>query len=77
PEARLANALDKLEVQIQHNLADFSTWTPVEYGLVYTKMDQLTAYDPFLDALCQQIKGEAESKMVENGVDVEAVKNNL
>src|SRR5215469_5454678 len=30
-EAKFANALDNLEVQIQHNLADFQTWEPIEY----------------------------------------------
>lgn len=77
PEAKLAKALDNLEVQIQHNLADFSSWEPIEYGLAYNKIDPFTAYDPFLDALCQQVKSDAESKMIENGVDVEQVKNNL
>jgi putative hydrolase of HD superfamily len=37
PEARLARALDHLEVQVQHNLADIATWEPIEYDLVYTK----------------------------------------
>ena len=36
-EARLAKALDKLEVLIQHNEADISTWDPEEYefSLIY------------------------------------------
>ena len=39
PEARFAGALDHLEVQAQHNLAELSTWEPAEHDLVYTKMD--------------------------------------
>lgn len=39
PEAKLYKALDKLEVLIQHDEADLSTWLPLEYDLqlVYGK----------------------------------------
>lgn len=74
PEARFARALDHLEVQIQHNLADMATWEPVEYALVYTKMDAPCAHDPFLAALSQAVKAQAEAKMRAAGIDVEAVK---
>jgi putative hydrolase of HD superfamily len=76
-EARLASALDHLEVQIQHNLADLKTWTPVEYDLVYTKMDAACAHDPFLAALCDAVKAQAEAKMRAGGIDVDAVKRRL
>ena len=49
-EARFVKALDNLEVQIQHNLADFATWEPVEYDLVYNKMDRTCAHEPYLSA---------------------------
>jgi putative hydrolase of HD superfamily len=74
PEARFAKALDNLEVQIQHNLADLSTWEEVEYELVFTKMDQYCAHDGFLRDLCDAVKAEAEQKMAEAGIDVKAVK---
>lgn len=74
PEARLARAIDHLEVQIQHNLADIATWEPVEYALVYTKMDAPCAHDPFLAALCQAVKAQAEAKMRAAGIDVAAVR---
>lgn len=77
PEARFASALDHLEVQIQHNAADLGTWEPVEYGLVYTKMDAACAVDPFLAALCEAVKDDAEAKMAAGGVDVEAVRARL
>ena len=48
PEAKLVQALDHLEVQMQHNLADLGTWEEVEYDLVYTKMDRHCAHDRFL-----------------------------
>lgn len=68
PEARFAGALDNLEVQIQHNLADFSTWTDAEYALIYDKIERPCAYDPFLTALCKAIQAEAEAKLRAGGI---------
>jgi 5'-deoxynucleotidase YfbR-like HD superfamily hydrolase len=76
-EARFATALDHLEVQIQHNLAGMESWTPIEYDLVYTKMDRHCAFDPFLAALCEGVKQQAEAKMRAAGIDVDAVKRGL
>ncbi|WP_119417760.1 HD domain-containing protein [Desertibaculum subflavum] len=73
-EARFAGALDHLEVQIQHNLADLATWEPVEHGLVYSKMDGPCGVDPFLAVLCEAVKARAEAKLRAGGVDVAAVK---
>lgn len=77
PEARFAGALDHLEVQIQHNLADIETWTPIEYDLVYTKMDQACAHDGFIAALCRAVKDDSEAKMRTAGIDVDGVKQRL
>jgi putative hydrolases of HD superfamily len=74
PEARFARALDHLEVQVQHNLADFATWEPGEHDLVYTKMDDRCAHDPLLMALCAGIRARAEAKMRDGGVDVNALR---
>jgi HD domain-containing protein len=68
-EARFATALDHLEVQVQHNLADFATWEPIEYDLVYSKMDGPCAVDPFLAAFCAAVKEQAERKMRGAGID--------
>jgi putative hydrolases of HD superfamily len=76
-EARFATALDHLEVQVQHNLADFSTWEPIEYDLVYTKMDGPCAVDPFLAAFCGAVKEQAERKMAAGGIDPAAIKRRL
>jgi putative hydrolase of HD superfamily len=76
-EARFATALDHLEVQVQHNLADFSTWEPVEYDLVYTKMDGPCAIDPFLAAFCAAVKQQAERKMAAGGINPAAVRQRL
>ena len=67
-ESRFAGALDNLEVQIQHNLADFSTWTDAEYALIYDKIERPCAYDPFLTAICKAIQAEAEAKLRAGGI---------
>lgn len=74
PESRFVRALDHLEVQLQHNLADLSTWEPIEHGLVYTKMDDRCAHDGFLRGLLTGIRSTAETKMRMGGVDVDAVR---
>ena len=76
-EAKFAGALDHLEVQAQHNLADIRTWTPIEYDLVYTKMDRACAHDPFLAAFCDAVKEQSEVKMRAAGIDVDEVKRRL
>ena len=76
-EARFARALDHLEVQFQHNLADFSTWEEVEYGLVYTKMDTSCAHDPFLKSFAHALRVRAEAKMEANGIDTARVKRQV
>lgn len=76
-EARFATALDHLEVQIQHNLADFASWEPIEYDLVYTKMDRPCAGDAFLAAFCNSVKAQAEQKMRAGGIDPAAIRSRL
>ena len=72
-EAKFAKALDNLEVQVQHNLADLATWEEVEYDLVYTKMDRHCAHDAFLQALCTAVKDQAGKKLRAAGLDPEAI----
>ncbi|HET6768618.1 MAG TPA: HD domain-containing protein [Chitinophagaceae bacterium] len=73
-EAKVANALDKLEVQLQHNHADFSTWEEIEYDMSYM-MDKHVLFDETLFELKRQIEFEAEQKMKKGGVDVDSVKS--
>lgn len=73
-EAKCARALDGLEAQIQHNIAPIGTWEPREYGFVYTKMDSLCRYDSTLSAVCEAIKRVAENKMIDAGIDTDAIK---
>ncbi|MFA4834275.1 MAG: HD domain-containing protein [Patescibacteria group bacterium] len=48
PEAKLAKAIDKLEVLIQHNEADISTWIPKEYELNLTHGLEYNKYNDFI-----------------------------
>jgi putative hydrolase of HD superfamily len=77
PESKFVRAPDHLEVQVQHNLADISTWEPVEHALVYTKMDDRCAHDAFLRQLLAGVRATAEAKMREGGVDVDAVRSQI
>jgi len=75
-EAKVANALDKLEVQLQHNHADFSTWEEIEYDMSYM-MDKHVLFDPILLELKNQIEKEAEDKMQSNGVDTTSIRKRV
>jgi putative hydrolase of HD superfamily len=66
-EAKVANALDKLEVQIQHNEADIKTWIPVEYDLIYSRR-KYTMFDSTLDELRKIIELESEKKLTSAGI---------
>lgn len=72
-EALVANALDKLEVQLQHNHADLSTWEPLEYDMSFM-MDKHVAFDPTLTALKDEIESQAEEKMKQQGIDTQSIK---
>lgn len=72
-EAKVANALDKLEVQLQHNHADLSTWEEIEYDMTYM-MDRHVVFDETLFELKRQIETAAEQKMQFGGIDTELVK---
>lgn len=61
-EAKVANALDKLEAQIQHNEADIKTWLPIEYDMSYM-LGRHTSFSPVLDQLKDVIEEEADKKI--------------
>ncbi|MEO6723394.1 MAG: HD domain-containing protein [Ferruginibacter sp.] len=75
-ESKVANALDKLEVQLQHNHADFSTWETIEYDMCYM-MDKHVLFDETLFELKKQIEEAAEQKMKFAGVDTDLVKQRV
>ena len=66
-ESKIANALDKLEVQLQHNHADFSTWEE-EYEMSFM-MDKHVLFDETLSKLKRQIENAAEEQMKSAGVN--------
>lgn len=73
-EAKFARAIDKLEVQHQHNLAALETWTEQEFGLVYTKMDRECAHDAALRTLLATVRSRAERKLRDGGLDPAEIK---
>ena len=75
-ESKVANALDKLEVQLQHNHADFSTWEELEYDMTFM-MDKHVVFEPTLFELKAQIEEEADNKMKSNGIDTAVVKQRV
>lgn len=75
-EAKVANAIDKLEVQLQHNDADITTWEEIEYEMSYM-MSKHTSFDETMNLLKEMIESQAEEKMVEAGIDVIEVKRRL
>jgi putative hydrolase of HD superfamily len=75
-EAKVANAFDKLEVQLQHNDADISTWEEIEYDLSYM-MDRHVTFDKTLQQLKDLIESEADEKMQLAGIDTEQVKQRV
>nr|WP_315193524.1 HD domain-containing protein [uncultured Flavobacterium sp.] len=75
-EAKVANALDKLEVQLQHNHADFSTWEEIEYDMTFM-MDKHVIFDSTLFELKTQIVNQATEKMQSNGIDTDMIKQRV
>ena len=66
-EAKVANALDKLEAQQQHNEADLATWLPVEHEMTFM-LGRHTDFDPVLSALKDLIEAEGEKKLLRAGI---------
>ena len=71
-EAKVANALDKLEVKIQHNRADIDTWLPIEHKMTF-QVAKHTNFDSFLSKL-QKSLSKMVKKLLAAGIDVEACK---
>jgi putative hydrolases of HD superfamily len=62
-EAKVANALDKLEAQIQHNEADISTWLEIEKEMLYM-MQKHVDFNEFLTVFKEVIVEEGASKII-------------
>ncbi|MFE8702872.1 HD domain-containing protein [Cytobacillus sp. FJAT-54145] len=75
-ESKVANALDKLEAQIQHNEADLSSWIDIEYKMSFM-MDRYVEFDPTLKQFKDLIEEDAEHKLTHAGIDVVDLKNTI
>ncbi|WP_223702471.1 HD domain-containing protein [Sutcliffiella deserti] len=75
-EAKVANALDKLEAQIQHNEADITTWIEIEQDMCFL-MDKHVSFDTFFLELKNAIEHHAQQKLAEAGFNVEEIKTRV
>ncbi len=75
-EAKVVNALDKLEAQIQQNWADLDTWTPIEHKMVFM-LGQYTDFDPVLEQLKDLVEAEGERKLQQANIDTEPLKKSV
>ncbi len=75
-EAKVANALDKLEAQIQHNEADISTWLEIEHKMSFM-LDKHVGFDETLQVLKDIIEEEADIKLNEAGIDTKRMKEKV
>jgi putative hydrolases of HD superfamily len=75
-ESKVANALDKLEAQIQHNEADISTWLEIEHQMSFL-MDKHVEFEPILQQFKELIETEAEIKLRKAGFNVEKIKDSV
>ncbi|MGH2623213.1 MAG: HD domain-containing protein, partial [Sphingobacterium sp.] len=72
-EAKVANAIDKLEVQLQHNHADISTWEEIEYDLSFV-IGKHAQFDETITMLKDLIEKQAEQKLAEAGLNVSEIR---
>jgi putative hydrolase of HD superfamily len=63
PEAKLAQAIDKVEVFIQHIIADIDTWDDGDYRLGPYHKDEYNDIDPFLRAFKDYVNDQFWQKM--------------
>lgn len=70
-EARIYKALDKIEVIIQHNEADISTWLPLEYELNLTHGTKEVEFSSYLKELKQAINEETKKKINSESIKTE------
>ena len=72
-EAKVANALDKLEAQLQHNEAGIDTWLEIEFEMTYL-LGKHVNFDETLTNLKDIIVKEAEDQMNDAGYEVDNFK---
>lgn len=62
-EARIYKALDKMEVLMQHNQAELSTWLPLEYELNLEYGVEQAAFHEYLRELRQMVSDDCMKKV--------------
>ena len=75
-EAKVANAIDKLEVQLQHNEADISTWLEIEHEMLFM-MDKHVDFDKTLQQFKDIIELAGEQKLNKAGIDTVQIKQKI
>lgn len=65
-EAKLAKSNDKLEVLIQHNEADISTWLPKEYEFNLTGSHHFMQWNEFLKEFKKVVDEMTKAKIAES-----------
>lgn len=63
-EAIFVKSLDKIEVRIQHNESDISTWNDEEYIRCLFAADKFCEFDDCLKQLNELVKDESRKKIV-------------
>ena len=66
-EAKVYKAIDGLEVLVQHNISDLSTWIPKEYELNKTYADDKVAFSEYLKTLREEVRKDTFKKLGESG----------
>ncbi len=64
-EAKLYNALDKMEAVIQHNETDIRSWIPLEYELQFTYGEEEVKFSEYLIGLKKYIDAWTQKKIAE------------
>lgn len=73
PEARLAQAIDKSEVWIQHVIADISTWDEGDFQVGIYNKDEYADFDPYMRKFKDEITRLFWDKLKQAGM-VESAK---
>jgi putative hydrolases of HD superfamily len=77
PEARFIRLLDRLEVLIQHNEADISTWTEKEIAIHYGLAAMHAERFGFLHSFAAEIDEKTKDKLLRAGIQPHKVTKEL
>ena len=65
PEAKFAHSLDKIEVLMQHNLADISTWDEGDFRIGPYYKDHYFNFDTFMREFKNRVDRDTIKKVIE------------